>query len=213
MCVRLKKIEPLTETQAIIKHEWEDGKHIVAYGSAGTGKTFYALYLALKEALADRHRQILIVRSAVPTRDIGFLPGNLEEKLAEYFCGYEDMIADGMLKSPEIATELYRKRTIVTVSTSYLRGLTFDNTIMVLDEVQNFSWHEIYTTITRVGRNSRVMALGDSKQTDLVRGSGIEKLIAVAQTMDEFACIEFEPEDIVRSKFVKNWIVATENVT
>lgn len=210
----LKKVKPLTPTQDEMFHAWFQGDHICAHGSAGTGKTFLALYLAFLEILETQDQnKIMLVRSAVPTREIGHLPGTLEEKTALYELPYH-----------EICHELFGRKTtyqdmkdagaIEFMTTSFIRGLTWDNAVVIVDEGENMTFHEINSIMTRLGRNSRVIFTGDIVQTDLDgrrNGTcGMEHFLNVIDNMNIFSSIEFFKEDIVRDDFVKAWITATE---
>lgn len=211
----LKTIKPLTVAQEDLFHAWFNDKHICAYGSAGTGKTFLALYLALSEVLNRQQSHIIIVRSAVPTRDVGFLPGTLEEKTALYELPYHDILADLVGRNSTYA-DMKEAGLIEFVSTSFIRGLTWDNAVVIIDEGENMTFHEIDSIMTRVGENTRIIFTGDLKQTDLdgKKGnvSGMADAIQVFNKMDKFECVNFTKHDIVRSAFVKSWIIASEEV-
>lgn len=203
--------EPLTDNQAAIEDAFNDGLNVMVVGSAGTGKTYVALALALRELHAGRAKKIVLVRSAVPVRDIGFLPGTEDEKMAAYerayapivnaVCGRDD--AYGILKNKNI---------LVFESTSFMRGLTWDDAIVVADEIENFNYAEVNTLMTRLGENTRVFLCGDIVQTDLnPKSSGFRLLQSVVPRMtDSFATIEMGHDDIVRSPLVKEWIINVE---
>lgn len=211
----LKTITALTPNQEEMIHDFISGKHICAHGSAGTGKTFVALYLALNELLrsdTDTNR-IVIVRSAVQTRDLGFMPGTLEEKTALYELPY-DLIVGDLIGRSATYDDMKKAGLIEFCTTSFVRGLTWDNAIVIVDEVQNMNFHEINSVMTRLGEGSRIILVGDLVQTDLRRSkhdtTGIEQLIKIAGRMPQFTVIGFTQHDIVRSEFVKSWIVACE---
>jgi len=211
----LRSIKPLTPTQEDMFHAFFDGKHICAHGSAGTGKTFLALYLALSELLDRREQQkIIIVRSAVSTREVGHLPGSLEEKMSEYERPYREIVADLMGRAATY-DDMKSAGLIEFMATSYIRGITWDNVILVVDEGENMNFHEIDSIMTRLGKNSRVIFTGDVPQTDLLRRSndttGMPRFLKVIKNMNDFASIEFNRHDIVRSSFVKSWIIASED--
>jgi len=209
----LKTIKPLTDSQEDLFHSWYNNKNICAYGSAGTGKTFLALYLALSEVLKRQQSRIIIVRSAVPTRDVGFLPGTLEEKTALYELPYHDILAELVGRNSTYA-DMKEAGLIEFVSTSFIRGLTWDNAVIVIDEGENMTFHEIDSIMTRVGENTRIIFTGDLKQTDLdgKKGntSGMGDALRVFDKMEQFDSIAFNKYDIVRSDFVKSWIIASE---
>lgn len=213
----LKHIRPLTPAQESMFEDFLSGQHIVAHGSAGTGKSFVSAYLALNEYLRpeNEYDKIIIVRSAVPTRDVGFLPGTLEEKNAMYELPYKDIFGD--LMGREKTYEDMKEAGIVQfVCTSFIRGLTWDNALIIFDEVQNANWEEVNTVMTRVGKGSRVLMCCDSKQNDLIYKktdkSGIATLLEVTKKMPAFSVVQFTRDDIVRSDFVKQFITACEDV-
>jgi phosphate starvation-inducible protein PhoH len=212
----LKAVRPLTETQDEMFHAWMNGMNVCAHGFAGTGKTFLALYLALNELFKEGspYKKIKIVRSAVPTRDIGFLPGTPEEKLASYEGPYRDILAS-LIGRYSTYDDMKAARIIEFVPTSFLRGLTWDNCIVIMDEAQSMSFHEISTAMTRLGDYSRLMVLGDVTQNDLIYKkndvSGFAQMLEIIKRMNSFADLTFNEEDIVRSAFVKSWIIACNN--
>jgi len=211
-------IEPLTENQKKLFGSYSEGKHLVAYGCAGTGKTFITLYNALKEVLSEvtPYEQIYIVRSLVATREIGFLPGDHDDKSALYQIPYKNMVKY-MFQMPSDADfemlygNLKQQETIKFWSTSFLRGSTLDNSIIIVDEYQNLNFHELDSIITRVGENSRICFCGDASQSDLVKTNertGISDFMNILRKMPSFDIIEFGVDDIVRSGLVKEYIIA-----
>ena len=208
----LKTIKPLTPTQEDFFHAWINGDNICAHGSAGTGKTFLAFYLALEEVLARRHQKIIIVRSAVATREVGHLPGTLEEKLMKYEEPYQNILWE-LIGRPSTYQDMKDSGYIEFHSTSFLRGLTWDNAVVIVDEAENFTFHEIDNVMTRLGENTRIIFTGDTRQTDLdgsrkLGEEGLTKAKEVFCSMDSFSCIEFIEHDIVRGPLVKSWIMA-----
>ncbi len=188
------------------------------YGSAGTGKTFIGIYLALQEILDERspYEKLYIVRSLVPTREIGFLPGDHEDKSELYQIPYQNMVRY-MFEMPDDASfemlysNLKAQGTIDFWSTSFIRGTTFDNSILIVDEFQNLNFHELDSIITRVGENSKIMFCGDATQTDLTKTNernGIVDFMKILQNMPSFDTIEFNAEDICRSGLVKEYIIS-----
>lgn len=211
----MKLVQPRTARQEDIFRAWADGYNIAAAGSAGTGKTFLALVLAMNSILDPTTPQdhVIIVRSVVPTRDIGFLPGTAEEKVAVYEQPYKDIMQD--LFGRALTYENMKEEGLVSfVPTSFIRGLTWDNAIVIIDESQNLTDHEINSVMTRLGEDTRVIFAGDIVQNDLDgrRGneSGFVKALNIFKRMEEFAVVQFTTDDIVRSSFVKNWIIANE---
>ncbi len=214
----LLDIEPITDNQKILFESYKAGKHLIAYGAAGTGKTFVTLYNAIKDVLDDStpYERIYIVRSLVATREIGFLPGDYEDKSDIYQVPYKHMVKY-MFQMPSDADfemlygNLKSQDTIKFWSTSFLRGTTLDHSIILVDEFQNLNFHELDSIITRVGENSKIMFCGDATQSDLVKTNdrnGIVDFMNVLRKMPSFDIIEFGIDDIVRSGLVKEYIVA-----
>ena len=211
----LLDIQPKTEAQRMMMAGYLEGQNIVAYGSAGSGKSFIACYLALKDLQEKEKNKIIIVRSAVPTRDQGFLPGSLEEKSAVYQIPYVNFINE--LCQNGAAWDIMTKKEIIQfMTTSYVRGVTLDDAVIIVDEFQNMTVHEIYSLLTRIGENTQVILCGDTKQTDLNKKkeeSCFNWVMKVSERMPEwFDSIHFMPCDIVRSEFVKKLIMVTEDL-
>ncbi len=214
----LVNIEPITNNQKKLFDSYAKDKHIAAYGCAGTGKTFITLFNALKEVLDENtpYEKIYIVRSLVSTREIGFLPGDHEDKSSYYQIPYKHMVRY-MFSMPSDADfemlygNLKSQETIKFWSTSFLRGTTLDNAIVIVDEYQNLNFHELDSIITRIGENSRIMFCGDASQSDLTKTNdrnGIVDFMDILRKMSSFDIIEFGIEDIVRSGLVKEYIIA-----
>ena len=209
-------VQPLTENQKEAFSEWFSNQNLFLCGVAGTGKTFLGVYLSLLEIQRRNQSRLIIVRSAVPSRDVGFLPGTYEEKIAQFEAPYID-ICEELYGTKTHYAELKEKGLISFKTTSYIRGVTFDNAIILIDEAQNMTFSEIDSVMTRVGKNSRVIICGDNLyQNDLklLGGSGsqtgIDSLVKVLGNIPSFTTVKFTRDDIVRSEFVKNWIVARE---
>ena len=214
----LLDIEPITDNQKLLFESYKAGKHLIAYGAAGTGKTFVTLYNALKDVLDDHtpYERIYIVRSLVATREIGFLPGDNEDKADIYQVPYKHMVKY-MFQMPSDADfemlygNLKSQDTIKFWSTSFLRGTTLDHSIIIVDEFQNLNFHELDSIMTRVGENSKIMFCGDASQTDLQKTNdrnGIVDFMNILRKMPSFDIIEFGIDDIVRSGLVKEYIIA-----
>ena len=214
----LRDIEPLTENQQKLFASYTEGKNIIAYGAAGTGKTFITLYNALCDVLdpSTPYEKIYIVRSLVSTREIGFLPGDHEDKSTLYQIPYKNMVKY-MFELPSAADfemlygNLKAQETISFWSTSFIRGTTFDRAIIIVDEFQNLNFHELDSIMTRVGENTKIMFCGDATQTDLIKQNernGIVDFMRVLRLMSSIDIIEFGVEDIVRSGLVKEFILA-----
>jgi len=214
----LVDITPLTDNQKILFDSYNQQKHIVAYGVAGTGKTFITLYNALKDVLNETtpYERVYIVRSLVSTREIGFLPGDHEDKADIYQIPYKHMVKY-MFQMPSDADfemlygNLRSQETIKFWSTSFIRGTTLDNAIIIVDEFQNLNFHELDSIITRVGENSKICFCGDATQSDLTKTNdrnGIVDFMNILRKMVYFDIIEFDVNDMVRSGFVKEYIDA-----
>jgi predicted ribonuclease YlaK len=209
----IKRIEPITYNQIKTFEAFNDDKHLMLHGCAGTGKTFIMIYLAMKAVLSRRvdQQKVYIVRSMLPTRDIGFLPGSQEEKMSVYTEPYYSLF-DEMFPGTENPYELAKYQDIVQfVPTSYIRGITLRDAFIIVDECQNLNFHELDTIITRVGENSRIAFCGDFMQTDLRNNSeqrGLIQFMDIIKEMKSFEMIDFTEEDIVRSGLVKEYIIS-----
>ena len=209
--LQLNNISPLTDSQQKVFEAYDSGFNIMMHGCAGTGKTFTALYLALESVLNHREQNnIQIIRSVVPTRDMGFLPGNSKEKSKAYEQPYYSIFTD--LFGRGDAYDCLKNKNIVDFqTTSFIRGLTFDNSCIIVDECQNLTFHELDSVITRMGENSRVVFCGDFNQSDFKwddEKRGIRDFMRVLSHMKQFASVEFDRDDIVRSDLVKDYICA-----
>ena len=214
----LVDITPLTDNQKVLFDSYNQQKNVVAYGVAGTGKTFITLYNALRDVLDETtpYERVYIVRSLVSTREIGFLPGDHEDKADIYQIPYKHMVKY-MFQMPSDADfemlygNLRSQETIKFWSTSFIRGTTLDNAIIIVDEFQNLNFHELDSIITRVGENSKICFCGDATQSDLTKTNdrnGIVDFMNILRKMVSFDIIEFDVNDIVRSGLVKEYIVA-----
>ena len=214
---QLSTIKPVTDSQKIVFDSWKNGLNQFLYGCAGTGKTFISLYLALQDVLRNDtpYDKVIVVRSLIPTREIGFLPGDEEDKAALYQVPYSNMM-QFMFEQPNeqafsmLYDRLKAQGSFYFLSTSFLRGLTFDNSIIIVDECQNLNFHELDTIITRVGQDSKIMFCGDFGQSDLAKlneRNGLMDFLQILQEMQEFNCTEFDIGDIVRSGFVRSYLI------
>ena len=213
----LVTIKPITDNQKQVFASWKKGKNQFLFGCAGTGKTFISMYLALNDIfdLKSKYERVVLVRSLIPTREIGFLPGDEEDKAALYQVPYQNMV-QFMFEMPNeqafngLYDKLKGQGTLFFLSTSFLRGLTFDNTIVIVDECQNLNFHELDTIITRVGQDSKIVFCGDFDQTDLQKTNeknGLHDFLRILEEMEEFNCTEFTIGDIVRSGFVRSYLI------
>ena len=215
----MRDIEPLTDNQKLLYNAYAEDKNLIAYGVAGTGKTFITLYNALQDVLDPNtpYEKIYLVRSLVSTREIGFLPGDHEDKSFLYQIPYKNMVKY-MFEMPSEADfemlygNLKAQDTISFWSTSFIRGTTFDKAIIIVDEFQNLNFHELDSIITRVGENSKILFCGDASQSDLTKTNernGILDFMKIIRAMeDDFASIEFGLDDIVRSGLVRKYLFA-----
>ena len=214
---QLSTIKPVTDSQKLVFESWKKGMNQFLFGCAGTGKTFISLYLALQEVLKNEtpYDKVIVVRSLIPTREIGFLPGDEEDKAALYQVPYSNMM-QFMFEQPNeqafsmLYDRLKAQGSFYFLSTSFLRGLTFDNSIIIVDECQNLNFHELDTIITRVGQESKIFFCGDFGQSDLTKlneKNGLMDFLQILQEMNEFNCTEFDIGDIVRSGFVRNYLI------
>ena len=219
----LVNIEPLTDNQKLLFDAYNKGQHIVAFGCAGTGKTFISLYNAIQDVLSDKtpYDRIYLVRSLVATREIGFLPGDHEDKSSLYQIPYKNMVKF-MFEMPSesdfemLYGNLKAQGTISFWSTSFIRGTTLDKAIVIVDEYQNLNFHELDSIITRVGQDSKIMFCGDATQSDLVKTNeknGVIDFMKILRIMPSVDIVEFGVEDIVRSGFVKEYLLAKMETT
>ena len=213
----LVQIKPITDNQKQVFKSWKDGRNQFLCGCAGTGKTFISLFLAFSDVLKNEtaYDKVIVVRSLIPTREIGFLPGDEEDKAALYQVPYTNMV-QFMFKQPNeqafsiLYDRLKSQGSFYFLSTSFLRGLTFDNAIIIVDECQNLNFHELDTIVTTVGQDAKIIFCGDFKQTDLTRQNEknvLHDFTKILEEMDEFNVTEFTIGDIVRSGFVRSYLI------
>jgi phosphate starvation-inducible protein PhoH and related proteins len=210
----LLQFGPLTLNQERSFNLWDEGDNLVLTGTAGTGKTFIALYLALEDML-DKDtdfEKIIVIRSMVPTRDMGFLPGSKEEKEDVFLSPYKAICCE-LFGDKASYNKMISANQIQFESTSFIRGTTFDNSIIIVDEMQNLNFHELDSVITRVGKHSKIIFSGDYKQSDFKYDDdkqGIVKFLQIVEQLKNFTIINFGWEDIVRSDFVRDYIMTKE---
>ena len=210
----LVKLDPLTQNQKLAFDSFASGNHLCLDGSAGTGKTFISLYLALEAVFKKEYEKVIIVRSAVPTRDMGFLPGTQEEKEDAYTAPYKAIVND-LFEDSDAWKKLIGSKQIEFLTTSFIRGITLKNAIVIIDESQNCNYHELCSVITRLGEDCRFIMAGDYYQSDFTRKGdqdGISEFIKIIKNMRAFDHIEFKWEDIVRSGFVRDFIMTKEMI-
>lgn len=214
----LAPVEPITDNQKLLFEKYDEGQNIVAYGAAGTGKTFITLYKALQEVLDERtpYEKVYLVRSLVATREIGFLPGDHDDKSALYQIPYKNMVKYMFMCNTDadfdmLYGNLMAQETLKFWSTSFLRGTTLDKAIIIVDEFQNLNAHELDSIMTRVGEDSKIHFCGDASQSDLTKASertGIMDFMSILERMPSISKIEFGLDDIVRGKLCKEYLTA-----
>jgi len=208
-----RNIQPQTQNQRLFFDLYnQQSTAMLLHGVAGTGKTFISMYKALEEVLdpTTDYERLVVVRSAVPSRDIGHLPGDEKEKTEVYTLPYVE-ICDDLFNHIQPFLRMQEQKTVHFLITSFVRGITLDNSVIIVDECQNMTDMELNSIMTRIGKNSKIIFCGDFRQTDLNKKndmSGLQKFIAIAEMMPSFKTVEFSVNDIVRSKLVKEYILA-----
>lgn len=211
----LKNISPLTLNQKKFFELYKTSKILLLHGVAGTGKTYIALYKALEEILDKPNlvKRVVVVRSAVPSREIGHLPGDEKEKTEVYKQPYVEICSD-LFKRRDAFQRLQEQHNVEFMITSFVRGITLEDSVIIVDECQNMTFQELSSIITRVGKNSKIIFCGDFRQTDLYKkydASGLNMFVTILDRMPSPKTIEFEVSDIVRSNIVKEFIIAQIN--
>lgn len=214
----MQNVKPLTPSQTDLFEAYHEGYNLAAIGTAGTGKTMCATYLALNDVLQKgEYEKVVIIRSAVQTREQGFMPGSKAQKEAVFEGPYTDIVND-LFSRGDAYQVLKQKGMIEFMSSSFVRGLTFDNSVIIVDECQSMTYHELDTIITRVGESSKIIFCGDTKQDDLQQSrnradiSGLYDFVKVLNAIPSFDVVKFGVEDIVRSGLVKEYIIAKEKL-
>lgn len=214
---QLKHIEPLTENQRLAFDAFEKDKCLLLHGIAGTGKSFMSLYLSTRQIMErkdPRYKKIVIVRSVVPTRDMGFLPGSNKDKVKVYEAPYQAIFTELFHRGD--AYEYLKSRNVVEfISTSFIRGITLNDCIIIVDEIANCTLHELDSVITRVGKNCKIVFCGDFRQSDFTREhekNGLVDFMRIVKKMRSFEFIDFTEDDIVRSSMVKEYIIAKDKL-
>lgn len=211
----LKRVNPLTDNQRITFENYRNDKHLLLVGTAGTGKSFLSVYLGMTDIMDHKtHEKLIIVRSVVPTRDMGFLPGSNKEKSKVYEAPYYSIFSE-LFGRGDAYEYLKTKNVVEFMTTSFVRGITINDAVIVIDEIQNMTPSELHSVFTRIGKNCRVVFAGDIKQTDLnprKEESGFRDFFKVINRMKDFEVVEFTRDDIVRSDLVKQYIIAREDL-
>lgn len=212
----MRDIKPITPAQVEAYEQWNKGSNLILSGAPGSGKTFIALYLALQDLVKNRKKRLVIVRSVVPTRDIGFLPGTQEEKEAAYLTPYVGVVSEIFNNNPTLFTSFIKNGTIEFLTTSFIRGITLRDAVVVVDEFQNCNFHELDSIITRIGKRSRIIFSGDYYQTDFTNKKekeGIAQFLRIIERLKNFKSVEFTWKDCVRSGLVKDYLMMKEKMT
>lgn len=214
--LNLKNVKPLTNNQKNSFDAFDNGKNLMLHGIAGTGKSYIAMYLALRDILSgiSNQKKIVLVRSVVEVRKMGFLPGNAKEKAAVYEAPYRAICTE-LFGRGDAYDVLERRGVLEFISTSFIRGVTINDAIILVDEMQNCNGHELDSTITRPGKNCRMILCGDFRQSDFTTDqerNGLKSFMRIINAMKSFEFVEFEKEDIVRSNLVKEYIIAKDNL-
>jgi phosphate starvation-inducible protein PhoH len=213
---KLKHIEPLTQNQKLVYTAFDQGKNLMLHGIAGTGKSFISLYLSLKEILNENsiYKKLYIIRSVVPTRDMGFLPGNSKEKSKVYEAPYHAICTELFERGDSY--EYLKSRNIIEFdTTSFIRGFTFNDSIIIVDEMANCTLHELDSVITRIGKNCKIIFCGDFRQSDFTKDhekNGLHDFIKIIRNMKYFTFVDFNANDIVRSNLVKEYIIQKDKL-
>lgn len=211
----LREIEPKTENQEKTFQAYHQNKNLLLHGSAGTGKTFISMYLGLNSIMNNTgYHRVSIVRSVVPTREVGHLPGDLEKKIEVYELPYKQIV-NQLFHRGDAYEIMKKKRKIEFLSTSFIRGITFESTVIIVDEIANLSFHELDSVMTRIGDNCKIIFCGDFKQSDLKRTEekqGLHNFMEILSGMKHFEHVEFTQRDIVRSELVKSYIINKERL-
>jgi phosphate starvation-inducible protein PhoH len=213
---KLKNIEPLTENQRLTFEKYHEGKNLLLHGIAGTGKSFLSTYLSIQTILSEttRYKKLIIVRSVVPTRDMGFLPGNNKDKAKVYEAPYQAIFTE-LFGRGDAYEYLKQKGVVDFISTSFIRGITLNDCIIVVDEIANMTLHELDSVITRVGKNCKIIFCGDFRQSDFTKEqdkNGLKNFMRIIDRMKSFDYIDFTENDIVRSSIVKEYIIAKDRL-
>ena len=212
----LKKIEPLTQNQKLSFQAYQQGKNLMLHGMAGTGKSFISIYLALEEVLKENtpYKKVIVVRSVVPTREMGFLPGNSKEKAKVYEAPYTAICSE-LFGRGDSYEYLKNKGVVEFISTSFIRGITLNDCIIVVDEIANMTLHELDSVITRIGKNCKILFCGDFRQSDFTKEherNGLKDFMRIINKMRSFVFIDFDENDIVRSSLVKDYIIQKDRL-
>ena len=212
----LKQINPLTKNQTLTFESYKEGKNLLLHGIAGTGKSFISMYLSLNDVLSENssYKKVIIVRSVVPTRDMGFLPGNSKDKAKVYEAPYYAICTELFGRSDSYEY-LKQKNLVEFISTSFIRGITLNDCIIIVDEIANMNLHELDSVITRVGKNCKIIFCGDFRQSDFTRDqekNGLIDFMKIIKRMKSFYFVDFNEQDIVRSSMVKDYIIQKDRL-
>lgn len=208
--LNLEPIRPSTDSQFKAFNAYREGQNLLLHGLPGTGKTFISMYLALESVMKGfQYDKVIVIRSVVPTRDMGFLPGNQKEKSKVYESPYYNICSE-LFERGDSYDVLKNRDVVEFMTTSFIRGITLNNCVVVVDEVNNMTFHELDSLITRMGDNSRIILCGDFRQSDLKykdERRGLHDFMSILERLDSFEHVEFHEDDIVRSGLVRQYII------
>lgn len=199
-----KSVRARTANQKKLATDAEKNDIVFAIGPAGTGKTYTAVALAVRALKNKQVKKIILTRPAVEAgENLGFLPGDLKEKIDPYLRPLYDAL-DDMIPADKLGYYM-TTRTIEIAPLAYMRGRTLDNAFIILDEAQNATDLQIKMFLTRIGANAKAIITGDLTQVDLPRNqkSGLATAVRILQNIDGIAHIELDEEDVVRHRLVK----------
>jgi len=208
-----KLIKPMTPNQQLLVDTMNKCDMVFAVGPAGTGKTYTGVAMAVKALKEKQIRRIILTRPAVEAgENLGFLPGDMKEKLDPYMQPLYDALRDML---PNEKLEDYILKGIIQIAPlAFMRGRTLDDAFVILDEAQNTTHSKMKMFLTRMGKNAKFMITGDPGQVDLPRRtiSGLKEAILVLKDIEGIGIVYLDDKDIVRHRLVKKVIDAYKNI-
>ena len=208
-----KIIKPMTPNQHKLVELMDKNDMVFAIGPAGTGKTYTGVAMAVKALKEKQVKRIILTRPAVEAgENLGFLPGDMKEKLDPYMQPLYDALRD--MLPPEKLEDYILKGIIQIAPLAFMRGRTLDNAFVILDEAQNTTHSQMKMFLTRMGRNAKFMITGDPGQVDLPRRtiSGLKEAILILKDVEDIGILYLDDKDIVRHKLVKKIIDAYKSI-
>ena len=202
-----ESIRARNENQKTLLRAFYHSNTVIAVGPAGTGKTFLCATYAAEQLFNHQTARVVLARPTVGvSKTQGFLPGRLDQKLAPWARPLTDAIKKHI--SAKKYEEFIQSKSLELCSIEHVRGLTFDDTILIIDEAQNTTPAEIKALLTRLGEDSRVFICGDVEQSDIEGENGLEVAIKAAQYIRDSETIRFSDDDVVRSDICRHWVKA-----